>query len=262
MPEALFPWEPSFLVPLTLVLAAFVYGRGAAAEPLWRQSCYGCGLVLFYAASFTHFDYYAEHLFFVHRLQHSVLHHLAPFLVGLSRPGAAILAGLPGGMRRALVRLKPVGVLNRPVSAVLLFCALIAFWLVPGVHLYAMLDARLYKLMNALIAVNGLMFWSTVLNGPWKPATRVLMQLAIVPPQIVIGFLLVMTGRDLYPLYDLCGRIGGFDARADQVLGGVVIWLSAMMMSAAGIGVVILRAGLAGRSLGVVASTPPTRHSA
>lgn len=257
--DALIPWEPSILVPLCLVTAATVYARGAAAEAPWRQACFWTGLLAYYGVLFTRFDYAAEHLFFMHRLQHSVIQHMAPFLIGLSQPGAALMAGLPAPLRRWTGHLRALSWFNRPVIAVWLFCALIAVFLIPIVHFYAMLDVRLYKLMNALMVVNGLMFWMTVLNGPLKPATRIIMMLAVIPPQIVIGFLLVMAGRDLYPLYDLCGRTGGFTALTDQILGGAVIWLSAMMMSGLGIVVVVARDGVMGpRSSGSDAYSSPS----
>ncbi len=257
--EALIPWEPSLLIPLCLIVAAVVYARGSAGDARWRQVCFWSGLFGYYTALFTQFDYAAEHLFFVHRLQHSLIHHVAPFLIALSQPSRALIAGLPPSLRGWTGRLKALSWLNRPVVAVCLFCALIAIFLIPSVHFYAMLDVRLYKLMNALMVINGLMFWTLMLNGALSPAVRIVMMLAIVPPQIVIGFLLVMAGRDLYPLYDLCGRTGGFDAVTDQTLGGAVIWLSAMMMSGLGIVVVVARGSFtARRPSGSPAYPPPS----
>ena len=52
--------------------------------------------MLLYVSLHTQLDYYAEHQFFIHRLQHLVLHHLGPFLIVLSSPGTTLLAGMPG----------------------------------------------------------------------------------------------------------------------------------------------------------------------
>lgn len=259
MLDALMPWEPSILIPACLIAAAAVYACARAGKTRWRQVCFWSGWLAYYAALFTRLDYAAEHLFFMHRLQHSLIHHVAPFLIALSRPGEAMMVGLAPVLRPWIGRLQVLSWLNRPAIAVCLFCGLIAVFLIPTVHFYAMLDVRLYKLMNVLMVVNGLMFWMCALNGPLNPATRIIMMLAIVPPQIVLGFLLVMAGRDLYPLYELCGRTGGLDALSDQTLGGAVIWLSAMMMSGLGILVVIARDGLtAPRSSGNGAYSPPS----
>ena len=254
--DLLTPWEPSILVPLMLGVTALLYIVGSfRTPPGWASAvCFWLGLFVFYAASFTRFDAYAEHAFFMHRLQHGLLHHMAPFLIALSRPGAVMVAALPADwgtrLRRAfdwppLVRI--VDGLNHPVVAVTLFIGLTVLWLVPGLHTYAMLDVRLYKLMNASIAADGLMFWGLVLNNfalrpaRLSPVVRMAMTLAIVPPQIVIGLVLLMSGRDLYPIYSLCGRVFALSPLADQQLGGAVLWLSAAMMSTLGCGIIAYR---------------------
>ena len=264
----LVPWEPSLVVPLVLFATAAAYERGRQRiDTSWRDvACFWAGLIGFYAATFTGFDYYAEHAFFMHRLQHAVLHHLAPFLMVLSRPGPALMAGLPIGWASRLRRFgqwPPVhgllAFLNHPAMAVLLFTGLIAVWLIPGVHVIAMLDVRLYKLMNWGMAVNGLMFWGLVLNnfalrpGGLPPSVRIMMMVAIVPPQIVIGLILLMSPHDLYPIYSLCGRVFDLSPLADQQLGGVILWLSGAMMSVAGCILVMIQAAASRARTGPVA---------
>lgn len=251
------PWEPSLAVPVVLLCMAAAYQRGCRRVKVsWGQVlCFCTGLFGFYVVMFTGFDYYAEHAFFVHRIQQAVLHHLAPFLIIVSRPGPVLLAGLPAewanGMRR-LGRWRPVqfwlDVLNHPAVAVLLFIGLIFLWLIPHVHFIAMLDVRLYKLMNWGMAVNGLMFWGLVLNnfalrpGHLPASVRIVMMVAIVPPQILIGLILLMAPRDLYPIYTMCGRVFDLAPLADQQLGGVILWLSGAMMSVAGCVFVMIQA--------------------
>jgi putative membrane protein len=239
--EALQPWQPSLLVPAALVGAAWLYLRGDTHESYIRQTAFWIGLVAFYFATFTAFDYLAEHQFYMHRLQHAVLHHAAPLFIALAHPGNRLCSGLPRAARELLQRLENsqlvlgmTRVLNHPVVAVALFCGLIVLWLIPSIHFVAMLDVRLYKLMNWSVAINGLMFWSLVLNGSLQPAKRIAMLLAVVPPQIVMGLLLTWSSHDLYPVYTLCGRLPGVSALVDQQLGGAILWLSATMMSATG----------------------------
>ena len=51
-------------------------------------------------------------------------------------------------------------------------------------------------------------------------------------PQIVGGALISFSPRDLYPFYDLCGRIyPELGAHYDQVIGGLIIWIPPAMMS-------------------------------
>ena len=134
------PWEESFLVAATISAAALLYWRGCGRRhPSLRQKFYfWAGLILVYLVSHTQFDYYAEHQFFIHRLQHLVLHHLGPFLIILSSPLATLLAGMPSLGRQLCARIagwKPflylVRILCNPIIAVALFSALIGFWLLP-----------------------------------------------------------------------------------------------------------------------------------
>jgi len=146
-----------------------------------------------------------------------------------------LMAGLPMRVRRPVERLfawPPLAIFGRPAVAGLLFCTLIIVWLVPRIHFYAMLDARLYRLMTISMAVNGLMFWQVALYGRATLAARMMMLIAVIPTQIALGVALTLAGRVVYPLYSLCGLAFGLTPLDDQRLGGMAIWLSSGMMSA------------------------------
>ena len=103
------PWEPSWVVALGFAAAALLYLRGSARRqvPWPRHVAWWTGLGLVYVGLHTRLDYYAEHEFFVHRLQHLGLHHLGPFLIALAYPGVVLRAALPlrwrvGGLRPLL----------------------------------------------------------------------------------------------------------------------------------------------------------------
>ncbi len=244
------PWEPSPTVVAVTLMVAGLYWRGRRRwRVAWpRQLAFWSGLALLYAALHTGFDYYAEHEFFVHRLQHLALHHLGPFLLALAWPMPTWRAGLPVAWRRALGALAaraPVRAALRfvtdPVVTGGLFVGLIWFWLIPSVHFYAMLDVRLYRLMNWSMAVDGVIFWLLVLDrrpsppARLPPAVRVLLLALVIPPQIMAGALITFSGRRLYPLYELCGRaFAGIGAGTDQKLGGLILWIPGVMMCMAG----------------------------
>ena len=249
------PWEGSVAVVVATGLAAILFSRGCAiSRPQLRQKIYfWTGLGSLYFVSHTQFDYYSEHQFFIHRLQHLVLHHLGPFLIVLSCPLSILLSGMPEKGRQfwsRAVQWKPLqylaNILCNPVVAVTLFSGLIGFWLLPSIHFTAMIDWRLYRLMNWSMLINGLIFWALVLNpGPafsmhLSPGTRIAMIFAVVPPQIVLGALIFFASRELYPVYSICGRaIGGLSAIGDQQVGGVILWIHGAMMSVAGILIVV-----------------------
>jgi putative membrane protein len=152
---------------------------------------------------------------------------------------------VPSPVRRLLESRALAGllrVLQQPVLAPILFVGLFYFWLVPPIHFRAMLDARLYAVMNWSMVLDGILFWSLVLDPRPKPPARLsfgaraALSFAVMFPQILLGAVITFSTRDLYPFYDLCGRlypsIGALD---DQHIGGIVSWIPPAMMSVAGV---------------------------
>ncbi|MGH8162447.1 MAG: cytochrome c oxidase assembly protein [Gammaproteobacteria bacterium] len=253
-------FEPTVLV--LCVAAVVLYTRGlvrrrrAGKVTAWpRALAFFLGVVFVYAVLQTHFDYMAQHLFFLHRTQHLFLHHLAPFLIMLSAPGAILAAGVPERFRvrflrpvacSAFVRW-PYRAIQQPIVAGLLFVGLIYLWLIPFVHFYAMLNIPLYNTMNWSMAVDGLLFWYLIFCSP-KPRDggmhygwRILLLAAVIPPQIVVGAYIALCGKDLYPIYATCGRLWPISPTTDQSLGGLITWIPSAMMSVIGAIVVIHR---------------------
>lgn len=247
--EWLVPWEPCILVTASVALAAALYLRGVRGcrTATWpRQLAWWLGLAMIYVGLHTHLDYYAQHEFFVHRLQHMGLHHMGPFLIMISRPGPVLRRALPVRFRtrvwRPFLALPPVRILLdflfHPLVAGVLFVGLIYLWLYDPIHFIAMLDARLYKVMNYSMTVDGLLFWWLVLDRRPKPPAhlapgmRIFLAFAVIPPQILIGAYITFVGRELYPIYDLCGRVFlNLDAATDQYIGGLILWIPSSMMS-------------------------------
>src|SRR5262249_1938138 len=95
------PWEFSWPTFLVTALALAWFARGVRLLPaderprLWQMLCFVGGVLIDYAMLQTHVDYYAQHMFFVHRWAHFVLHHLGAFLIALGFAGPAIRAGMP-----------------------------------------------------------------------------------------------------------------------------------------------------------------------
>jgi putative membrane protein len=245
------PWEFS---PLALLLfvggaAAYMVGlsRMASAErpSVWRRIAFytGCGLAYFVMQ--TRFDYLAQHMFFMHRIAHLVLHHLGAFLIALSLPLAVLGRGLP----RALVErvVMPVwrnrltqrltGAIQNVWVGPVVFVGLIFIWLSPPIHFVAMLSPEWYWVMNWSMFLDGLLFWALVLDprGPAEGAwagfgPRIWMLILAMPPQIVLGAYIALSGNDLFDVYGLCGRAWDISPATDQTLGGLITWIPASMM--------------------------------
>lgn len=261
------PYDFSAPIYFATTFTLFWYLRGltrmAASERpvLWRQVSFVAGVLLVYSVVQTAFDYPAQRMFFLSRIQHVVLHHIGPVLIGLSMAGPVILRGAPGWLS-ALTKSGPVrafmAVIQHPVPATLLFSGSFYFWLWPPVHFVAMLNRPLYEVMNWTMAVDGILFWAMVLDTrPRPPAharfgTRAALSVAVMFPQIVLGAIITFSNRDLYPFYAYCGRyFPNISAVTDQQIGGIVIWIPPAMMSAVGLLVVLgnmRRAEARGRS--------------
>jgi len=246
------PYEFSPTVLAVCVSAAWLYVRGSASsseQERFRALLFWSGLVLMYAMLQTRYDFYAQHMFFLHRLQHLVLHHLAPFLIALSAPGERLLAGLPAPIRHHLIEpllgcrlLRGVTTgIQQPLVASILFVGLIYFWLIPDVHFIAMLNLSLYNAMNWGMAVDGLLFWWMVFNMRSDDGNadrhfggRILLLFLVMFPQIVIGAHIALSNQDLFTVYAVCGRAWPLSEHVDQQIGGLITWIHAPMMSIAG----------------------------
>ena len=247
--DFLLPYEFSPTVLIVCLLSGLLYYRGQhrlGRRFGWGDLLFWIGLVSIYVVLQTQVDYYGRFSFFIHRIQHLVLHHLGPFLIAVSAPAPVLEAGLPKAIRRYLVDpivrspliRWPFRVIQQPFVAGFLFVAIIYFWLVPSIHFYAMLSIPLYNAMNWGMAIDGLLFWWMIFNlhRPGEPdvrhyGVRMLVLFLVMFPQIVLGAFIALSTTDLYSIYALCGRVLPLNVLQEQELGGLVTWIPAAMMS-------------------------------
>ena len=243
------PWDFSWVEFLAAALGLWWYARGVALTPTaeqpsaWRHASFAVGVMLIYAVLQTHYDYMAQHMFFLNRLQHLIMHHLGPFLIALAWPGASVRRAMPAPLGRLVENrrlLRVVRWVQQPIVGAPLFVGLIDLWLIPAVHFRAMIDHQLYEVMNFSMVADGLLFWCLVLDPRPSPPARVsfpvrmITVVAVMFPQIILGSYIAFASRDLYTFYDLCGRLfPSMGALNDQHLGGLIIWIPASMMSSA-----------------------------
>lgn len=237
------PWEFSPTLVLMFIAGCTLFIRGVRVHRVTRarQFLFWTGVVMLYLSLHTRIDYYAERLFFAHRLQHLVLHHLGPLLIMGAYPGQVMRAGMPMSWRLRLRDFR-VSATGRAVIAVLtnrifvpvLFVVLVIGFLIPVVQFYSMLDWRLYRLMNWSVVISGFMYWNLILDRrPRPPAVlspggRVISPIVTTVPQMITGAIITFTEYDLYPIFDLCGRaIPGMSAVTDQAIGGLTMWVLA-----------------------------------
>lgn len=245
------PWEFSPTLLLMFFVAGLLYVRGRRVHRVTvaRQILFWTGLVFLYLSLHTRVDYYAERMFFIHRLQHLVLHHLGPLLVMGAYPGQVLRAGLPLVWRTRLAHARRHGLVRALESLAtnrflipLLFVVFVLVWLEPTVQFYSMLDWRIYRFMNWSVVASGLLYWNLILDrrprhpAAMSPGARILSPVITMVPQMIAGAVIVFTEHDLYPVFDLCGRaLPWMDAVEDQILGGLIMWVLAGMIETFGL---------------------------
>jgi len=255
----LLPYDYSPLTILSYVLVLALYGiallrmsEALRPGPL-RITTFVVGVLVCYGVMQTRFDYYSQYMFFVHRGQHLILHHLGPFLIALSNPLPVLRFWHQQLSPRVRHWLQPLGLLYRilqqPVIAAVLFVGLIYFWLWPAIHFDAMLSRDLYWLMNWSMLLDGLLFWWLIFD-PRSPAhtnalgygKRILILALVALPQMFLGAWIVFSREMVYDVYEVCGRAWPMAPETDQLLGGLLTWIPPAMMSILGILIILRRA--------------------
>lgn len=244
------PWEFSWVFLASFLTACVLYWRGCRSlqVSLGRRLAFWIGMAIVYLSLQTYFDFYAEHEFFMHRIQQLLLHHLAPLMIMASYPGSVMRAGLSLNLRvrilRPLWRSWPWwlirAVLLNPGVATVLFVAFVLVWLVPSMQTLAMLDWRVYRFMNWSMIVSGFIYWWLILDhrprppGRMTPGLRVLSPGITMAPQILAGAIITFSKTDLYPIFEICGRAFQFSVFTGQLIGGIIIWVPAATLETVG----------------------------
>jgi putative membrane protein len=250
------PWEFSWVFLAVFLSVCVLYLRGSRRlrVSFSRRLVFWIGMAIVYLSLQTYLDFYAEHEFFMHRIQQLLLHHLAPLLIVTAYPASVLRAGLPLSWRVRL--LQPLqrswpwrlirGVILNPLVATLLFVVFVLIWLIPSLQTLAMLDWRVYRFMNWTMLISGFAYWSLVLDhrphppGRMTAGLRVLSPAVTMTPQIIAGAIVTFSKTDLYPIFEICGRAFTFNVLTGQLIGGVITWVPAALIESIG-GLMALR---------------------
>ena len=252
VPADLPPIAPfTFNAPIFLgcALFAYWYGRGLICSArkdrpaVWRMVAYFTGIALIYGATETRFEYLAQHMFFLNRLQQVALGIFAPFLLAFSWPLESLTRGVPANLQAAARHpfiAKPLRIVAHPAAAAVIMIITTDVWLIPAVDFASMLDPLLYDLMNLSMILAGLLFWFAVIDPrPCPPCrhtylTRMAAGFLSMFPQIAVAATIALSTTDFYDFYALCGRLyPSISPQYDQMLGGIIQWIPPGMLNTA-----------------------------
>lgn len=230
-----FTWSihPSIPLGIAALLAAYAvavgplrrrYGWGAPVP--WEQPiafATGCG-VLFVALTGPIHDLSDSYLFTVHMVQHLIITLLVPPLLLVGTP-AWLVRAAPSWVQAA------VRALGSAPAAFLLFNGMLAVWHLPALYNATLLRADTHVLEHLLFIATAVIGWWPILAPAHEyraPMVVQMIYLLLVPfPMKVIGILITLSDRVLYPAYAIAPRVWGLDPLIDQQIGGMIMWVPA-----------------------------------
>jgi putative membrane protein len=269
--------RPEVLLPLAVVATAYVVGwcrlraRAPGAATGSRLAWAALGALAVGLALVSAVDRLGHLLLWVHMLQHALLITVAAPAWLLADPFPVLLWALPGRVRSAAgalfrpgrpLRRVATGVTWLPVAWLVHVVALWA-WHLPLAYDAALGDRLTHDLEHLVFFASAVVFWWPVtgpaprLRSPTPGAAQVVYLVLAGFQSALLGLLLALSPRVLYPSYAAAPRVSALDPLADQVAGGIVMW--------GGVGAIDMLAVLlvVGRALGGnPASRPPAASRA
>ena len=247
--------DPSILAGVALLggayAAAILWRRrvapGARLEPLKALSFGGFLAVLLGALTGPVHDLSDYYLFSAHMVQHMLLVFAMPPL---------LLYGTPGWMLRPLLRdprLLGLGrLVTRPSGAFAAFNVVLVAWHLPPLYNLAMEHHGVHIVEHLMIMAASVILWWPVLSPlPELPRAAYPVQLlylfVVGLPMVMVAIFISMADSVLYPYYEAAPRIWeGLTPRADQHVGGLIMWIPGGLIFLAAISVVFFRWQAAG----------------
>jgi putative membrane protein len=248
-PVLLFDWEFEPDIVIATLIACAIYCAGMARRPaseplrLWRHGAFFAGVAAIFLSLESPIDAMADHLFWIHQIQHMLLRMIGPMLIALSAPQAILIAGLPAPVRRgglapfmgSSVLQAVFSFLTNAAVVTVLFIAALYVWQYPPFHNAAILNDGIHYTMHFTMFAAGLLFWWRIFDMRPPPAglgygTRLMMLWIVTLTQILLGAFTTLKSDLLYPAYDTVGRLFHINPFTDELIGGFIIWVPSSMM--------------------------------
>lgn len=223
-------WEadPSTLITTAVLVGAYLgIALWLKRAPTPRQiAAYAAGVLVFWAALTGPFHQLTEaRSFSIYIFQQMILVFIAPPM---------LLAGTPGWMARTLLLnriVEPVArFLTRPLVAFLLFSSVFTL-----VHYPLVCDAvchahPFYGDVHTLLLATGIVLWFPLMSPlPEYPRLsyplQILYLFLLMIPMTAVAAPITMAQSVIYSFYVLEPHPLGLSPMADQVLGGLIMWI-------------------------------------
>lgn len=243
-------WRPEVLLVVAALGSAYTLGwwrlrnavrrRGAA---WWRLLAYLTGLLALAVALLSPIHELASRLFTAHMIQHLLLMVVAAPLLLLGNPLSPCLWALPRRGRRAAGRLltrnavfrKALWALTQMPVAWIVSVGTLWAWHLPAAYEAALSHHVIHDAEHVTFFGTALLFWWPViepaprLHGRMHPGFVIVYLLAATGQNTLLGALIALPERLLYPYYASQPRLFGLSPLNDQALAGGLMWTSGHM---------------------------------
>jgi putative membrane protein len=226
---------PVEVIPITLA-GVLYWGRARTLSwdgrpvPLWRQLCFGAGLVTISVALFSPIGHISEELVIAHMGEHLLLGDIATLLLVL---------GLTRSLLQPVLAIRffdRLQVLTHPALAFPLWALNLFFWHVPAIYDAAYGTAPLHALEHTTFLFFGCLMWMPVFGPLPKPewfgaGWKVAYVVAVRFTGAVLGNVLMWSGSVLYPIYAPGERFWHISPHADQSTAGALMMVEGTFLA-------------------------------
>jgi putative membrane protein len=225
-------WEPSVLIGIALLTAAYVYIVGPLRErhnlgpPATRKqiTAFALAQLTLIIALISPMDLISDtYLFSVHMVQHLLLATIWPPLM---------IVAIPAWLARRILTLPVMGAIVSffvfPFVATLLFNLCIYFWHIPPMYDLTLSSEPVHIVEHLTFMAFGLCVWWPVLAPNLEarlsyPAQTLYLFLNAMF-MMVLGIVFTFAPDPFYSAYTKVPRLWGISAATDQQIGGLIMW--------------------------------------
>jgi cytochrome c oxidase assembly factor CtaG len=230
-----------------------IYAAGVAR--VWRSAGYGHGVRPLEAVAFAGgwlaivialappLDELSDAFLVAHMVQHELLMAVAAPLIAASAPLIALLWATPASWRRPAldaVRRQPIitlwTALTAPLSVFVLHALALWLWHLPALYDYALEHEGIHILQHLCFFGSAALFWWGIAHGRYGRVGYGVAVVYVFATGLhggLLGALLTFSPRVWYPPY-LTTHAGGLTPLEDQQLAGLLMWVPAGLILAAG----------------------------
>jgi putative membrane protein len=198
--------------------------------PLWRQLCFGSGLLLISVALFSPIGHIAEELVIAHMGEHLLIGDLATLLIVL---------GLTKGLLQPILSVRlfsRLQILAHPLVALPLWALNFYLWHIPALYDAAYGTAPVHALEHTCFLFFGCLMWMPIFGPLPKPewftaGWKVGYVIAVRFAGAVLGNVLMWSGSVLYDVYGKGEQYWGISPIGDQSTAGAIMMVEGTFLA-------------------------------